>query len=62
MSGNRKWMIAAYGAVLAAALGWGYVGPAETGEIAELAAPMRIDAPPQQLELRRVTQQMVVIR
>jgi hypothetical protein len=60
MGGNRKWVVTAYGTVLAAALGWGYVGPAQTGETAELATPMRSDGPPQRLELRRVTQQMVI--
>jgi hypothetical protein len=60
MGAHRKWVAAAYGAVLAAALGWGYAGPAQTGEIAELAAPMRIDGAPQHLELRRLTQQMVI--
>ena len=59
MGGHRNWVVAAYGTVLAAALGWGYVNPAQTGETAELATPMRIDGPPQHLELRRVTQQMI---
>ena len=60
MARDRKWVVAAYGTVLAAALGWGYVNPAQTGEIAELATPIRVDAPPQHLELRRATQQMVI--
>jgi hypothetical protein len=60
MGGNRKWIVTAYGTVLAAALGWGYVSPVQPGKIAELATPMRTDGPPQHPELRRVTQQMVI--
>jgi hypothetical protein len=59
MARNRKWVVAAYAAVLMAALGWGYVSPAQTSEVAELDVPMRMDGLPQHLELRRVTQQMV---
>jgi hypothetical protein len=60
MGGHRKLVVAAYGAVLVAALGWGYVHPAQTSEIAEFAVSMRTDGPPQRLEMRRVTQQMVM--
>jgi hypothetical protein len=60
---RRAWSILWYAAVLAAAIAWGYAPPAETDvatDDAEAVQAEQIDPSVDNVELRRVTQQMML--
>ena len=63
MKSGRHWSVLWYAAVLAAAIAWGYAPPVETevatdGPVA--ASVEKASLPANHLELRRVTQHMIL--
>jgi hypothetical protein len=63
MKARRNWSVLWYAAVLAAAIAWGYAPPAgteSTGEEPVIAGGDKSSLPANNLELRRVAQQMIL--
>jgi hypothetical protein len=60
MGRKPAWTMVWYATVLAAALGWGYAGPGYTDAVEEVAAVQASDTDAGRLELRRLTQQMLM--